>query len=285
VVLGILGIIGLMLVVAIVAIFKAGDGSSKTSVSAPTTTRTPTQPATASTDSSSGKATSTINVRSGPGNGYEALGLLRKGSQAKIIGRSDDGEWLLIEYPAHSNLHGWVIASSMETGLDLATLPVATPESLPMAIVPTYPPDITVVPEETAEATATAVITTTPAPALPDLVVGGTLVSGGTLVVTVTNQGTGALVSAPIEVAIYDAAGEQLLKSASLAAQNLNAGASIDVQTNYIAVVGPTEVLVIVDPNGKVTESDDTNNRLIVSLSPKPTATAPVATHTPTPHP
>jgi CARDB/Bacterial SH3 domain len=273
--------IGIMLVVAIVAVFVAGDGN-KTSVTAPTAARTPTQRATASTGSSSGKATSTINVRSGPSNGYEALGLLRRGSQAKVIGRSDDGEWLLIEYPANSNLHGWVVASSLETSLDLAALPVATPESLPMAIVPTYPPELTVVPEETAEATATAV-TTTPAPALPDLVVSGTLVSGGTLVVTVTNQGTGGVKGAPIEVAVYDVSGEQLLKSASLAAQNLNAGASIDVQTNYIAVVGPTEVLVIVDPNGEVTESDDTNNRLIVSLSPKPTATAPVATHTPHP--
>jgi hypothetical protein len=205
--------------------------------------------------------------------------VLRRGSEAKIIGRSDDGEWLEIEYPARSNLHGWIIASSVETSADLAAIPIATPESLPMAIVPTDVPVI-IVPAETPE--ATAAVTPTPAATLPDLVVGGTLVSGGTLVVTVTNQGKGALKAATIEVGVFDATGAQLLKSASLAVQSLNAGGSIDVQTTYIAVVGPEQVLVIVDPNGKIKEADDTNNRLLVSFSETPT---PTATAKPTPHP
>jgi subtilase family serine protease len=132
--------------------------------------------------------------------------------------------------------------------------------------------------------------TPTPSQALPDLVVGGTLVSGGTLVVTVTNQGKGALKNATIEVGVFDATGAQLLKSASVTTQNLSAGASIDVQTGYVTVVGPDQVLVIVDPNGKIKESDDTNNRLLVSFAATPTL-APTAKATtaaeltPTPHP
>ena len=62
--------------------------------------------------------------------------------------------------------------------------------------------------------------------------------------------------------------------------QDLAAGASIDVRTGYVPFGGPTEVLVIVDPNGKIAETDDTNNRLIVTLSSDSTPTA-----TKTPHP
>ncbi|MGD0115865.1 MAG: CARDB domain-containing protein [Dehalococcoidia bacterium] len=286
--------IALALVFAVAMIFRASGRTTNGSVSAPTATgRTPTAGATEEViDGPAATATSSVNVRSGPSNGYVVLGVLRRGSEAKIVGRSDDGDWLEIEYPAHSNLLGWIIASSVDTSADLAAIPVSTPEDLPMAIVPTDVP-VTYVPEETAAATQSATSlapTPTPSQALPDLVVGGTLVSGGTLVVTVTNQGKGALKNATIEVGVFDATGAQLLKSASVTTQNLSAGASIDVQTGYVTVVGPDQVLVIVDPNGKIKESDDTNNRLLVSFAATPTL-APTAKATtaaeltPTPHP
>ncbi len=273
-----IAVIALALVFAVALIFKAGGDSTKGSVSVPTGAgRTPTaSPTEDSINGPAAKATSSVNVRSGPANGYVVLGVLRRGSEAKIVGRSDDGEWLEIEYPAHSNLLGWIIVSSVQTSADLAAIPIATPESLPMAIIPTDVP-VTIFPTETPPAATTG--TATPGSALPDLVVGGTLVSGGTLVVTVTNQGKGALKAATIEVGVFDVSGSQLLKSASVVA-NLNPGASIDVQTNYIAVVGPEQVLVIVDPNGKIKESEDTNNRLVVSFAatPTPPASTPSAT-------
>ena len=140
-------------------IFRAPATAPKSSISAPTAAgRTPTAGATDRFISGpAAKATSTVNVRSGPGNGYVVLGVLRSGSKAKIIGRNDDGDWLQIEYPANSNLHGWVLASSMDTSADLATIPIATPESLPMAIVPTVCAG-TFVPEVTPAGTTTVTV-------------------------------------------------------------------------------------------------------------------------------
>ena len=283
--------VALALVFAVAMIFRSAGNSPKSSISAPTAAgRTPTAGATKDVISGpAAKATSSVNVRDGPGNGYIVLGVLRRGSEAKIVGRNDDGDWLEIEYPANSNLLGWIIATSVDTSADLATIPISTPESLPMAIVPTQVP-VTFVPD-TPEGSTTVTPTAAAGAALPDLVVSGTLISGGTLVVTVTNQGKAALKTTTIEVGIFDASGAQL-KLASVAVQSLNAGQSIDVQTGYIALMGPTELLVIVDPNGKINESDNTNNRLVVSLSPTATPTeAPVATMTaiappatPTPH-
>jgi hypothetical protein len=117
------------------------------------------------------------------------LGLLLRGAEVRIVGQSEDGGWLQIEYPVHSNLRGWVIVGSLEVQGDLAGVPIATPESLPLADVPTYEAvptewiDVTTTPESAITETSTS----TPSPAA-DLVVGGSLVSGGILVVTVTNQ-------------------------------------------------------------------------------------------------
>ncbi|MGA2285335.1 MAG: SH3 domain-containing protein [Dehalococcoidia bacterium] len=271
--------VGVALAFAIAFIFKA-SGSTKSSVSVPTgVARMSTAGATQDViNGPAAKATDSVNVRSGPSNDYVVLGVLRRGSEAKIVGRSDDGDWLEVEYPTHSNLYGWIIASSVDTSADLTAIPIATPESLPMVIVPTEVP-VTFAPEETAAATATAVSLTPTSSQLPDLVVSGTLISGGTLVVTVTNQGRGALKAALVEVGVFDTTGTQLLKLANTTVQSLNAGGSIDVRTGYLAVVGLTEVLVIVDPNGKIKESDDTNNRLVVSISP--TATPEAAKPTP----
>ena len=83
---------------------------------------------------------------------------------------------------------------------------------------------------------------------------------------------------------IFDVSGSPLLNSTSASVQSLAAGASVDVRTGFATFGGPAQVLVIVDPNGKVNESDDTNNRLTVTLSSHSTAT-PEATTTPTANP
>ncbi|HUS83018.1 MAG TPA: SH3 domain-containing protein, partial [Dehalococcoidia bacterium] len=253
-----------------------GDGSQSAD-SAPTT-KSPTsaQAQPDGLDGLTGTATSTLNVRTGPSNRYSAIGSLRRGAEVRIVGQSDDSEWLQIEYPARSNLHGWVIAGSLEVQGDLAEVPVATPDTMPMAEIPTYEAAATLPPLATPDITVTP--TSTPATTLPDLAVGGSLVSGSVLVVTVTNQGSGELAAAAIEVAVYDTAGAQQLDSTTLAVEALAAGASIDVKTGYVPFGGPDEVLVIVDPNGKISESDDTNNRLIVTFS---SGSTPTATETP----
>jgi hypothetical protein len=283
--LGGLAAVAIVVVVATLVVLMGGDNSSSSGSSAGDTSariapaaKTPTIQESDALQGLTGKATSTINVRSGPGNGYVVLGVLRRSSEVRIVGQSEDGEWLQIEYPVHSNLHGWVIVTSLEVQGDLAGVAIATPETLPMADVPTYEAVATVPAELTPGVAPT--VTSTPAPALPDLVVSGSLVSGGVLVVTVTNQGAGALATTAVEVGIFDVSGSPMLNSTTASVQALAPGASIDIRTGYLPLGGPPQVLVIVDPNSKIAETDDTNNRLTVTRSPGVTPTA-----TKTPHP
>jgi hypothetical protein len=274
-----LAAVAVVLAAVVVVVLVGGSGDSDTSAKVAPAAKTPTKQQSDGLDGLTGKATSTLNVRSGPGNGYNVLGLLRRSTEVSIVGQNEDGSWLQIEYPFHSNLHGWVIAGSLEVQGDLAQVAVATPDTLPMADMPTYE----AIPTEPAElATPEVTITPTPTPALslPDLVVSGSLVSSGVLVVTVTNQGAGALAATAIEVGVFDTPGADLLNSTTSAVQALAAGASIDIRTGYLPFGGADQVLVIVDPNGKIAESDDTNNRLTVTLSPVETPAA-----TKTPHP
>ena len=168
VVLGGLAAIGIALVVVVAVVaLSAGDSDGDKSASiAPGATKRAAVTPTHATDISglSGTATATINVRSGPGNDYSATGVLRKGADVSIVGKSDDGGWVEIQYPAHSNLHGWVMASSLEVHGDLAAAPIATPETLPMADVPTYEAVATEPPLLTPDVTVTP--TSTPAAAL-----------------------------------------------------------------------------------------------------------------------
>ena len=173
---GIAAVAFVVIVAAVVVVASARSGDSDTGAQIQPAGKTPTKQATSQPDTLSGlvgKATSTINVRSGPSNGYVVQGVLRRDSEVSITGKSDDSEWLQIEYPIHSNLHGWVLASSLEVEGDLAAVAIATPESLPMADVPTYQAVETVPAELTPAVTATT--TSTPSPSLPDLVVSGSL--------------------------------------------------------------------------------------------------------------
>ena len=66
------------------------------------------------------KVTSTVNlnIRSGPGTGYNRVGMLRKGEQAIASSRNDTGEWIQLE-------NGWVSAEYIATSGDINILPVS----------------------------------------------------------------------------------------------------------------------------------------------------------------
>ena len=92
------------------------------------TTATPRQ--TKVTGKLMGKAKVTVSVRSDPGNDYQILGVLRRGAEVEIVGKSEDGEWLQIIYPPGSGLRGWVLAESMEIEGNPGALDIATPEQM-----------------------------------------------------------------------------------------------------------------------------------------------------------
>jgi hypothetical protein len=220
---------------------------------------------TASGDHLTGKAKSTVNVRSDPGNAFQALGVLRKDAEVEIVAKSEDGEWLQIVYPSGSNLRGWVLAESLEVTGDLSTLGIATPENIPVPVAPTSPA-VTEEPTTPTPSELTPTPSPTPLAPLPDLVIRGTVISGGKLVVTVTNQGPGSLTSATVTVGVFDSSATATLGSGSAGPLTLTPSASIDVKTDYDIPNTQTQLLIIVDPQGAIPEADDTNNRWTMAI-------------------
>lgn len=57
-----------------------------------------------------GVTTALVNVRSGPGTEFAALGTLASGEPVEVELQSEDGLWLRILYPSAPDGHGWVSA-------------------------------------------------------------------------------------------------------------------------------------------------------------------------------
>jgi hypothetical protein len=265
---------GLIVVVIVVVLvltigILSGDGDSNGSARSKTATPIETETAGKLT----GKAKSTINVRNNPGNEFQVLGVLRRGAEVEIAGKSGDEEWFQIVYPPQSDLLGWVLAESLEVEGDLDRLVIATPEQMvEPSDRPTYEPVETEPPLDTPtpESSPTPEPTPLPSPTfapMPDLVIGGALVSGGVIVVTVTNQGAGALSDAVFDVTISDASDTQLLYSLTTGPHELPPGTSIDIKTDYSVPSGLSQLLIEVDSAGAIEESDDSNNRFTIAVS------------------
>ena len=56
-------------------------------------------------------ANSAVNVRKGPGTVYDIVGALTVGGTAGIAGKSSDGTWWFIDFPAGDGGHAWVSSS------------------------------------------------------------------------------------------------------------------------------------------------------------------------------
>jgi uncharacterized protein YraI len=56
-------------------------------------------------------ASTSVNVRSGPGTVYGAIGAIPQGGNAAVTGKNADGTWWVINFPAGAGGVGWVAAS------------------------------------------------------------------------------------------------------------------------------------------------------------------------------
>jgi hypothetical protein len=236
---------------------------------------------TATASGVSGTTRRTVTVRSQPGTRAPALGTLPRDSDVVIDARTTEGDWLRIVFPPNSELHGWVDAEQLNISGDPEELVVATAEPAPFIELPTEPPFVLTAAAFTPEpdsSTVTPVVTGTPAAdGLPDLVVGTSpTLADGKLFVTIVNQGTGAM-AGDLVVAVFNADGTALVGGATLPGFTLEAGRSIDVGTGYPVTVDQI-LLLVVDPNGQIDETDNTNNRITVSIAvgvvPSPAADA-----------
>lgn len=73
---------------------------------------------------------SQINVRSGPGAGYDKVGVLLLGQAVPAKGRSPKGEWVLIDYPGVPGGQAWVYAIYVKI-VPAVQLPIVEPPPTP----------------------------------------------------------------------------------------------------------------------------------------------------------
>lgn len=64
------------------------------------------------------------NVRAGPGTEFEVVGGLYQEEQARLLGRSQAGDWLQVELP---DSVGWIFAPLVEASVPLDEVPVVEP--------------------------------------------------------------------------------------------------------------------------------------------------------------
>jgi hypothetical protein len=70
-----------------------------------------------------------LNMRRGPGVGYNILAVLRTGEQGTLTARSDDSEWFLMAIPGQPASSAWVSGASQYSSVQ------GDPSGLPVAIV------------------------------------------------------------------------------------------------------------------------------------------------------
>jgi hypothetical protein len=203
-------------------------------------------------------------VRYAPGDRTAVLGTLPRGTDVLIDGRTDDSGWLRIIFPRNSDLHGWVDSRYLDITGEVESLAVATAEPPPLIEVPTIPVS-EFTPDDGEGETPTPEVTPTPLPGPPDLVVGASpSVIGGNLFVTIFNQGTGAF-SGTLVVAVFNEDQSALLGGTTIFGATIEPGGALDVDTT-LGVAGNGTFTIIVDPNGEIEETDDTNNRITVEI-------------------
>ena len=81
--------------------------------------------------------TGALNVRTGPAVVYEVIGILKQGDAVSLLGRNDNGSWVLIS--TNDGLEGWVSSSYLQTNTPVASLAVisAPPPTSAVGIVNT----------------------------------------------------------------------------------------------------------------------------------------------------
>ncbi|MBI1878508.1 MAG: SH3 domain-containing protein [Chloroflexi bacterium] len=98
-----------------------------------------------------------VNVRSGPGLGFDLLGRLNEGEEAVVVGKSETGEWWQIEYEDGQDGLAWVADAVVNFSGAAASVPII----------------VLGVPTSTPSTTPTSTVTPTPTPTEP--IIAGTI--------------------------------------------------------------------------------------------------------------
>jgi uncharacterized protein YraI len=85
----------------------------------------------------SGVITQQVNVRTGPGAGFDALGRLNAQDVVTLTGRDADGKWLQIQYAGGPDGKGWVAAEFVQANQPNELSVVAQSSEVPATAAPT----------------------------------------------------------------------------------------------------------------------------------------------------
>jgi len=232
-----------------------------------------------------------LDVRLGPGTAFAVVGTIARGGEVEPVGRDNAAGWVAIRFPPGSSARGWVPASEVENLENVERLAVVLPTPLPSSaripdsssngfepgarvVTPVEPGSISGTPARPSTSLTPSLATATPRPNVgpSDLAVNrASLLPDGRVQVIVGNRGPGDLVGRSIFVAVRDLTlrGEQL--SSPIA--TLPVGGVVALQSQVFRIERETDVQIIVDPFGNVTDPDRSNNQLTVTLSPAPVPT------------
>ena len=124
IILGVLLILALVAVIYLVMASQSKDGGGDTPLPEPTII-VPTVPP----DVPYVTATTSVNVRTGPGTNYDSYGLAQAGMSAQVVGISEDSGWWLILIPSGQ---GWVsgewVSFENPTGVEIPIVPAPSEE-------------------------------------------------------------------------------------------------------------------------------------------------------------
>ncbi len=198
-----------------------------------------------------GKVIATVNVRKGPGENYDLVKTLDNGQDVNIIGKTRDGEWLLVDIEGGT----WVKRAAIQEQDSLALVPVKDPTPVP---APTATNTVQPSPSPTASPTTN--------PKLPDLLASNAQLTDG-----------GAKLRVAIGNASTNSYSGPLVVSVSGLAQNLNAAFQVDIPANGSTTVTfdlnppvttAKTATIKIDPDNAIKESNKDNNSIQVGLVP-----------------
>ena len=183
----------------------------------------------------------TSNVRAGPEATAAIVAIIPGGGSAEAIGRTADGQWVRVAYPAGSTIRGWLPASRIAIDREaLDRLPADAP-----------------LPSASAAGSAAAAVPA--ADALPDLTISEVfLLQDGRLAIHIRNVGAGGLADAEVPLTVTKMSGE-LLGVLRIGPTTLGPGGSATVVTPIVLSETGSYRLELDRPD-EIRESREFNN-------------------------
>ena len=196
-----------------------------------------------------GRVVAVVNLRSGPGEQFEAVGQLQANTEVKIIGKTRDNQWLLVEIDGGR----WVKSAAIDPLDSLALVPVKEP-------TPTVaPPTNTPLPRPSPSPSPSASPSATVAANAPDLAPqNASLIDGGArLRITIANLSVNSF-EGPVVVSAGGVGSGTLTQVFNLRIP-ANNSVTVDFEINP-PVTTQKSAQIRVDPDNAIRETNEDNN-------------------------